>query len=129
MEQQGLGLTLAVVIPCFNEAESLHALFTSMQSVFRESSHRVTVLLVDDGSTDKTWEIIKKLTRDESIVCFEGIRIGRNRGKSIAQVVGLREALGADFVAFMDADGQHAAGFLPELLLELLLIWQNLVAK
>ena len=105
------GNILYVVVPCFNEEEVLgetsarlkEKLSTLIKSNVIDDDSKV--LFVDDGSKDKTWEIIKNLHEEDSI--FSGIKLSHNRGHQNALVAGLGEASKkADMIISIDADLQ-----------------------
>lgn len=103
--------TLYFVIPCYNEEEMLpitaRALIEKMDQLITEGriSAESKVMFVDDGSKDKTWEIIEKLHRSAPI--FTGLKLTRNRGHQNALLAGLMTAKQyADIVVSMDADLQ-----------------------
>ena len=122
MSQEQYRVTCTVVIPCLNEAASLTNIVNRLQDHFQGSEMLITALFVDDGSTDRTWELIESLHAASEVIKVDGVRLSTNKGKAMAQAVGLREALrvgdGSDFVAFMDADGQHEASELLKMLRE-----------
>lgn len=96
------------MIPCFNEEEALPALFDRLTRLEQELveakliSGRLRVLLVDDGSRDRTWEIIRT---GDSRLAVQGLKLSRNQGHQTALVAGL-EASTADVTISMDADLQ-----------------------
>lgn len=103
---------ISVVIPLFNEEESLPELLTWIQKVMSENSFTYEVVFVDDGSKDQSWNIIEKLsTSDENV---RGIKFQRNYGKSAALQVGFEAAIG-QVVITMDADLQDSPDEIPEL--------------
>lgn len=108
--------SVAVIVPCLNEEINLDSLVQAIADEFADEPYRVTIVLVDDGSTDGTWDKIKSIAAKSGPMQFLGLRLQRNRGKSVAQAVGLRDSLTHDFVAFMDADGQHSVGSLSALI-------------
>jgi len=85
-------MKLSVVIPCFNEQESLSATLKRVLSVAEPICHEVEVVLVDDGSKDSTWQIISTAAAGDSRV--RGIRLSRNFGHQIALSAGLYAAIG-----------------------------------
>ena len=109
-------LSIAIVVPCLNEELSLECLAQAITDEFAGKPYEVTVLLVDDGSTDGTWDKVNSIAANVGPVHFGGLRLQRNRGKLVAQAVGLQESLTRDVVVFMDADGQHSVGSIPELI-------------
>ncbi len=103
--------TLYFVIPCYNEEEMLpltaRALIEKMDKLIKDGriAPDSKVLFVDDGSKDKTWELIEKLHR--SVPMFTGIKLSRNRGHQNALLAGLMTAKEhADIIVSMDADLQ-----------------------
>ena len=103
--------TLYLVIPCYNEEEMLpitaKALVEKMNNLMSEGkiSQDSKVMLVDDGSKDKTWDIIEKL--HEAIPLFTGLKLSRNKGHQNALLAGLMTAKNyADIIVSMDADLQ-----------------------
>lgn len=101
---------LYIVIPCYNEEEMLpitaKALLEKMQTLIEEQKIHPDskVMFVDDGSKDKTWEIITKL---HSIPYFTGIKLSRNKGHQNALLAGMNTAVNyADIIVSMDADLQ-----------------------
>ncbi|MEM6261382.1 MAG: glycosyltransferase family 2 protein [Bacteroidota bacterium] len=105
-------MDLSVVIPLYNEEESLPELVTWIDRVVKEKGYSHEVILVDDGSKDKSWEVIENLGTQFSEV--RGIRFQRNYGKSAALHVGFEAAEG-DVVITMDADLQDSPDEIPEL--------------
>lgn len=103
---------ISVVIPLFNEEESLPELLVWIQKVMSENNFTYEVVFVDDGSKDQSWNIIEKLsTSDENV---RGIKFQRNYGKSAALQVGFEAAIG-QVVITMDADLQDSPDEIPEL--------------
>src|SRR5918992_399100 len=94
---------LSAVIPVFNEAESLEALHGELTEVGRVEGYALEVIYVDDGSTDASWQIIRRLASADSQV--RGIRFRRNFGKAAALSAGFNAARG-DLVMTLDADLQ-----------------------
>lgn len=105
-------LDLSLVIPAKDEAESLPELMEWIDRVCTEHSYRYEVILIDDGSTDGTWEVIEKLRIDYPAV--RGIKFQRNYGKSAALNEGFKAARG-HVVLTMDADLQDSPDEIPEL--------------
>lgn len=103
-------IRLAVVIPCFNEAEVLPETASRMRSLLRrlQDEGRLGsnsyVLLVDDGSTDATWALIEQLHGEKGL--FRGLRLSRNFGHQNALLAGILHASDADAVVSIDADLQ-----------------------
>lgn len=103
---------ISIVIPLFNEDESLPELHAWIQRVCAEHKLSYEVLLLDDGSTDNSWSVIESLAQQDSSV--RGIRMRKNYGKSAALNVGFNEAVG-EVVITMDADLQDSPDEIPEL--------------
>jgi glycosyltransferase involved in cell wall biosynthesis len=94
---------LAIVVPLWNERESLAALVEQIDSVSRQASWRYDLVMVDDGSNDGSWEEITRLAR--SYPALRGLRLQANSGKAAALAAGF-DATSAPLVATMDADLQ-----------------------
>ncbi len=112
---------LYVVIPCYNEEEVLQEttkqLKAKMESLIKEKkiSDKSRVMYVNDGSKDKTWELIKKINKKEKL--FTGITLSRNRGHQNALLGGLMTAKKyADVVISMDADLQDDINAIDEMI-------------
>jgi glycosyltransferase involved in cell wall biosynthesis len=105
-------MNISIVIPVLNEDESLPELCRWIDGVVKQNQFTCEIILVDDGSTDNSWEVIESLRRiDPSI---KGIRFQRNYGKSAALNEGFRAAQG-EVVITMDADMQDSPDEIPEL--------------
>lgn len=107
---------ISVVVPVYNEAESLAPLADEIRQVARENQLRVEVVFVDDGSTDASWSRIGELVRGDASLA--GIRFRRNSGKAAALMAGFALARG-EVVITMDADGQDPPQEMPHLLARL----------
>lgn len=107
---------MSVIVPAYKEEEGLSVAFERIQH-YAEPLCRVEYIFVDDGSTDKTWDIIEKLAENDNRV--RGVRLSRNFGKEAAISAGLEAALG-NVIVTIDADLQHP----PELLPEMYAAWQ-----
>lgn len=105
-------LDISVVIPLLNEAESLPELCAWIARVMQENNFRYEVILIDDGSTDTSWQIIRELSALNPAI--KGIRFNRNYGKSAALNVGFKQAEGR-VVFTMDADLQDSPDEIPAL--------------
>lgn len=105
-------MDISIVIPVYNEDESLPELCSWIERVVRENQLSAEMILVDDGSTDNSWEVITTLR--QSNPCIKGIRFQRNYGKSAALNEGFKAAHG-DVVITMDADMQDSPDEIPEL--------------
>lgn len=105
-------MLVSIVIPLFNEEESLPELINWIDRVCRKSGLSYEVVLVDDGSRDKSWKVIQELKKDNSSV--RGIRFRRNYGKAAGLHCGFIASKG-DVVITMDADLQDSPEEIPEL--------------
>lgn len=105
-------MDISVVVPLFNEAESLPELCAWIRRVMDKEKLSFEVILVDDGSTDGSWACIEKLAAEDT--CMHGIRFRRNYGKSAALYCGFERAAG-EVVITMDADLQDSPDEIPEL--------------
>lgn len=103
---------LSIVISLFNEEESLPELISWIERVTAEQQYKYEIILVDDGSTDGSWNIIKQLS--EKNPAIRGISFRRNYGKSAALYHGFKAAEGR-VVITMDADLQDSPDEIPEL--------------
>ena len=103
-------MDLSIVIPLLNEAESLPELVQWIDRVSKENNYTCEVIMIDDGSTDNSWEVIRELKKKYPIV--QGIKFRRNFGKSAALHVGFEKAQG-DVVMTMDADLQDSPDEIP----------------
>ncbi|UKJ05769.1 glycosyltransferase family 2 protein [Solitalea lacus] len=103
---------ISVVVPSYNEDESLPELTNWIERVMKENNFSYEVIFVDDGSTDRTWEVIEELERKNDNV--RGIKFRRNYGKSAALNVGFEAAQGS-VVITMDADLQDSPDEIPAL--------------
>ena len=105
-------MDISVVIPLFNEAESLPELFDWIERVMKANGFSYEIIFVNDGSTDNSWEVIEQLQQRSPYV--HGIKFRRNYGKSPALHCGFKRAEG-DVVITMDADLQDSPDEIPEL--------------
>ena len=104
--------SLAVVVPAYNEGEGLRAFHARLTAVFdRLDSFRCSVIYVDDGSRDDTWEVIETLAQSDTRVA--ALRLSRNFGKELALTAGLDHS-DADVVIVIDADLQDPPELIPE---------------
>ena len=106
-------MDISVVIPLFNEEESLPELFSWIKRVMDENHFCYEVYFVNDGSTDNSWQVIEQL-RKENPEVVHGIKFRRNYGKSPALFCGFDRVQG-DVVITMDADLQDSPDEIPEL--------------
>lgn len=105
-------MDISVVIPLYNEAESLPELYAWIDRVMKEHQFSYEVIFVNDGSTDNSWEVIQQLQKQSSTV--RGVKFRRNYGKSPGLHCGFQRAQG-EVVITMDADLQDSPDEIPEL--------------
>ena len=105
-------MDISVVVPLFNEADSLPELTTWIANVMQTNNFTYEVILVDDGSTDNSWEVIELLSHQNPNI--KGIKFRRNYGKSAGLYCGFAQAEG-DVVITMDADLQDNPEEIPDL--------------
>lgn len=105
-------MDISVVIPLYNEEESLPELHAWIGRVMNANGFTYEIIFVNDGSTDHSWQIIEKLQEKDR--CVKGIKFRRNYGKSPALYCGFKRAAG-DVVITMDADLQDSPDEIPEL--------------
>ncbi len=105
-------MNISVVIPLYNEEESLPELLAWIERVMHENEFKYEVILVDDGSNDGSWSVIEQLAAKNKLV--RGICFRRNYGKSAALFCGFQAAQG-DVVITMDADLQDSPDEIPGL--------------
>ena len=108
-------MDISIIVPLYNEAESLPHLYEWLARVMKENKFSYEVIFVNDGSTDESWKVINELSvqnSKQSVV--RGICFRRNYGKSAALYCGFKAAQG-DVVITMDADLQDSPDEIPEL--------------
>lgn len=105
-------MNISLVIPLFNEEESLPELVSWINDVMDRNGFSYEAILIDDGSTDKSWKVIEGLAQNNKNL--KGIKLRRNYGKSAALQKGF-EAASGDVVITMDADLQDSPEEIPEL--------------
>ncbi len=105
-------MDISVVIPLYNEEESIPELYAWIERVMTENNFSFEVIFISDGSTDRSWDIITELKAKSEHV--KGIKFRRNYGKSPALYCGFKVAEG-DVVITMDADLQDSPDEIPEL--------------
>ena len=105
-------MDISVVIPLFNEEESLKELYDWIASMMQSNRFLYEVIFIDDGSTDSSWNVIEEISQKSSHV--KGIRFQKNFGKSQALHAGFQIAVG-NVVITMDADLQDSPDEIPEL--------------
>jgi len=107
---------ISAVIPTFNEVESLRQLHAELIDVAKAEHYDLEIIFVDDGSTDESWELIRKLSQEDPRV--RGIRFRRNFGKAAALRAGFETAHG-DYIMTLDADLQDDPREIPRFLAEM----------
>ena len=105
-------MNISVVIPLYNEEESLPELYEWIERVMNNNNFSFEVIFINDGSRDNSWKVIEELAQKSPHV--KGIKFRRNYGKSPALYFGFKEAQG-DVVITMDADLQDSPNEIPEL--------------
>lgn len=105
-------MDISVIVPLYNEDESLPELTTWIEKIMKENSFSYEIVMIDDGSNDSSWSIIEKLSTTNPNI--RAIKFRRNYGKSAALHCGF-EIAGGDVVITMDADMQDSPDEIPEL--------------
>ena len=105
-------MDISIIVPLFNEAESLPHLYEWIARVMKENKFSYELIFVNDGSSDESWQVIQSLREQSKFV--RGICFRRNYGKSAALYCGFKAAKG-DVVITMDADLQDSPDEIPEL--------------
>jgi glycosyltransferase involved in cell wall biosynthesis len=105
-------MDISVVIPLFNEDESLPELAAWIHKVMQANNYTYEVIMIDDGSTDNSWDVVEKLRAENANI--KGIKFQRNYGKSAALNEGFKAAQG-NVVITMDADMQDSPDEIPGL--------------
>ncbi|HEX8355775.1 MAG TPA: glycosyltransferase family 2 protein [Segetibacter sp.] len=105
-------MDVSIVVPLFNEEDSLPELCAWIERVVTDNGLSYEIVLIDDGSTDESWEVIENLIAKNN--CIKAIKFQRNYGKSAALNEGFKAAKG-EVVITMDADMQDSPDEIPEL--------------
>lgn len=103
---------LSVIVPCYNEEECILKFYKELKKVIKNIKINLELIFVNDGSVDKTLEIIKNLTKDKSV---KYISFSRNFGKEAAMWAGLNMSIG-DYVTIMDCDLQDPPSMLSKMI-------------
>lgn len=103
---------ISVIVPCFNEEEAIPLFFAEMEKVKREVTYSFEYIFINDGSKDKTLEVLRDLAKRNDFVRY--ISFSRNFGKEAALYAGLQAATG-DLVTVMDVDLQDPPELLPQM--------------
>lgn len=104
---------ISIIVPSYNEEEAIPLFYKEIDKVSKDMSIDFEFIFVNDGSKDKTLEIVKELSKKDKRVKY--IHFSRNFGKEAAMMAGLEYSSG-DYVAIMDADLQDPPALLPEML-------------
>ena len=105
-------MDISVIVPLYNEAESLPELMAWIKRVMEDNDYSYEVIFIDDGSSDNSWEVIRQLRENNPTI--KAIKFQRNYGKSAALNEGFKKAKG-EIVITMDADLQDSPDEIPEL--------------
>lgn len=116
----------AIVVPAFNEADNIRALFAAIHETFARHHLAGEVILVDDGSTDGTYE--RAVEAGQGLERFRIVRHRRNLGKTEAMVTGA-DAASSDYVILFDADLQHSTEEFPRFLAKLAEGWDIVAGR
>lgn len=103
---------ISVIVPCFNEEEAIPLFFAEMEKTKKEIAHDFEYIFINDGSKDKTLEVLRELARKHKTVRY--ISFSRNFGKEAALYAGLQASKG-DLVTVMDVDLQDPPELLPQM--------------
>lgn len=109
---------LSLIIPAYNEEENIENTAKVISTMLKENNIPCEIIFVDDGSRDKTWELIDGLSKQDE--CFRGLKFSRNFGKEGAIFAGLAACRG-DCAVVIDCDLQHP----PEVMLEMYELWKQ----
>jgi len=104
---------LTIIVPCYNEEENLNSFFEKIRNIVKETNLNYNLIFIDDGSFDKTWDIISKFSENDPNIT--SLKLSRNFGHQAALKVGFDHADG-DYIFTLDADNQDP----PELLLKMI---------
>lgn len=107
-------MQLSVVVPCYNEEESVPMLVDRLVQAIEPWAHEAEIILADDGSSDETWAAIEAAHRRYPVV--RGIRLSANRGHQVALTAGLEAAKG-ERIFMLDADLQDPPEILPDMMM------------
>ena len=113
-------MLISLIVPVYNEQSSLAQFWKSVHSVLTGCQTAFEVILVDDGSTDDSWQTIASMAHEGNGIPIQGVRLSRNFGKEAAILAGLRAAAG-DAAIVMDADLQHPPSLIPQMIT----LWAN----
>lgn len=104
---------VSIIVPCYNEEESIPLFYKEIKKVFSKINYKLELIFVNDGSRDKTLELIRNLSKKDKEVNY--ISLSRNFGKEAAMWAGLKHATGT-YITIMDCDLQDPPTLIPEML-------------
>lgn len=104
---------VSIIVPCYNEEESIPLFYKEIKKVFSKINYKLELIFVEDGSKDKTLELIKNLSKKDKEANY--ISLSRNFGKEAAMWAGLKHSTG-DYITVMDCDLQDPPALIPEML-------------
>ena len=111
---------ISLIIPCYNEEDTLPAFYAALNRVIEEiaeiAEHEFEILFVDDGSRDHTLDLLKSFAAQDERVCY--LSFSRNFGKEAAMYAGFCNVRG-DYAAVMDADMQDPPELLKDMLVQM----------
>ncbi len=105
--------SLSIVVPLYNEEESINELVNKIDSVCQKNKYEYEIILVDDGSKDKTWEVIQQTK--SIFIKVKGIKLRKNYGQTSAMVAGFENSKG-QIIITLDGDLQNDPADIPKLL-------------
>ena len=111
--------TIDIIVPCYNEEENIDALYAAVQDVVEAiPGYDFSYIFIDDGSSDKTLQVIKDLSATNRKPEIKYISFSRNFGKEAAMYAGLRQSSirGSDYAVLIDADLQHPPQLIREMI-------------
>ena len=104
---------ISIIVPCYNEEQAIPFFYDEITKIAEEMKNNFEFIFINDGSKDKTIEVIKQYSKKDKRVKY--IHFSRNFGKEAAMLAGLKLSTG-DYVAIMDADLQDPPSLLPQML-------------
>lgn len=104
---------VSIIVPCYNEEESIPLFYKEIKKVFSKINYKLELIFINDGSKDKTLELIKNLSKKDKEANY--ISLSRNFGKEAAMWAGLKHSTG-DYITVMDCDLQDPPTLIPEML-------------
>lgn len=119
-------MKVSIIIPCYHEEKNIYDFYVAIKSTLEAIDFDYELLFVDDGSKDKTLEIIKQLSEKDANVIYTSF--SRNFGKEAAMLAGLTYAVG-EAVIIMDADLQHPPSLIPSMIEEYLKGYDQVIAR